>query len=623
MEIANIQTYTSSYAVRLIDTGNHLIINTVPYTKDTNSPIPFNNISVIKNNRTIVGHNAVHPQLNSSGDNIIDYEYANASGGYTINKKSTNMIIDNTDPNICYVLPSWASTNASNLDSVIESPTPVYPSIYKITTLSDGTLKKEYKNIAETVSYYSWQGHIYHMTQNDDYVYVLWGDNRVNTYGEQIEVLKIDKNTLNVIKRCYVNMSYLNNASYKNGNSVQSTYENRYYSKYNIQVLYETSNGFIMFIAVRCTNSDGYTTMYYMTRVVFYNFESGEVTDLTIDQGTLENTQMPYGLPTVYNTSSYPGYSLALNSGLYHQWHYIPSKYLETDNEIYGYYYARQYRNYSTYTPALFYMHHSKNDFMTMAMSQIPLVFPEDSEISELPNNTDTYSTSSSSAGYSTYQDHRYIWETMTTNHNGVDYVHLFYKGIYNSPNTTRGIYTFEISEDRSQATFKSFYRAIDGSLQDYMVLNEDRSKIVLLTQTTFHILKFDTISKSWISVHDELTSVKSMIQTAENKLYYLTLDHSIQMLDLNGAVMIDFNFEKQSYNYNNVDIVSYISIWAKDAEGNYCDTNIKLTITGNAVWQENGIQTLETATSSSGPIEIPFVIKGHTAINVGVDAII
>ena len=86
---------------------------------------------------------------------------------------------------------------------------------------------------------------------------------------------------------------------------------------------------------------------------------------------------------------------------------------------------------------------------------------------------------------------------------------------------------------------------------------------------------------------------------------------------------MIDFEFEKPVYNYNNTDINSYITIWAKNADEEYTATNIKLTLTGNVVWQANGLQTLETTTSADGPINIPFVIKGHTAINVGVDAII
>ena len=155
------------------------------------------------------------------------------------------------------------------------------------------------------------------------------------------------------------------------------------------------------------------------------------------------------------------------------------------------------------------------------------------------------------------------------------------------------------------------------------MPLTDDREKIVLTTNTSYHILKFDLVSESWISTYDSLTKVKSMIQTDENKLYYISEDNSIHCQDLNGAVTIDFEFEKQVYNYNNADINSYISIWALDSEGNYCATNIKLTIIGNAVWQTNGLQTLETSTSAEGPINIPFVIKGHTAINVGVDAII
>lgn len=622
MQITNVNDYTSSNAMRFIDTGKHLIINTVPYTKDTNSPVPFNNISILKYYTTIAGHNAVHPQLNCYGDTGNDYTSVSANYVYVTDKKAVNMIVDSANPDISYVVPSWGfPLSATGLDSKLETGSGTYPSIYKLTTLPDGTIKEEYLYLR---TYRTWQGHIYHMTQNNDYVYLLWGDDYSNYTSETIEITKINKKTFQVENTCYINMSNLSTESYKTGISRRGGYDQVYYGKYVVQVLYENESGYILFVSNRCTESGGYSTHYFMTRIMFFNFETCEVADLTTDFGDLASTEKPYGLPTLFNSSSYPGYNQSNSSTTVRaEFHYIPSKYLETDNEIYGYYYAQQYYPTDTYYPALYLMNHSKTDFMSVSFTKIPLVFPEDSVITTLPRNTLKFTYSSSNVGYSSYYDNRYVWETMTTNHNGVDYVHLFYKGTYNNPLTTRGIYTFEISEDRSQATFKSFYQAIDGSLHDYMVLTEDRSKIAFITMSSFHILKFDPISKSWISVHDEPAVVRSMIQTAENKLYYLTMDHAINMIDLNGAILIDFNFEKQSYNYNNVDINSYISIWAKDAEGNYCDTNIKLTITGNAVWQENGIQTLETATSSAGPIEIPFVIKGHTSINVGVDAII
>lgn len=625
MEIANLQTYTSSHAVRLVDTGNHVIINTVPYTKDTNSPIPFNNISIIKNRYTIAGANAVHPHLNCLQDANTDYTTTTGINSiYTVDKKAINMIIDNVNPNISYVMPSWGYTESSGLDSVVEPSNSTFASLYKITTLEDGTVKKDFVNIGITLStsYLSWQGHIYHMTQNDDYVFVFFADVTVSPGASchQPIIVKINKHTFTVEDRCYIIMSNISNENYKTGNSnYTGSYYTSYYPKYVCRILYENEGGFLFYCGASASdNSNSSSYRYCHTRVLYFSFESCTLTDCVLEQGTLTNTQLPMGLPTVINSSAAAGYNTSVGN-----WkmlsNFIPSKYLETDNEIYGYFYAQSYMPTSSYPHKLYYMNHSKNEFMTLNLSEIALVFPEDSAISSLPDYTGAVGSTTNIA----YYDHRYIYETMTSNHNGVDYVHIFYKGISPSPVTERGIYTFEISEDKTQATFKSFYPAIDGSLHDYMVLNEDRSKIVLITQSSFHILKFDTISKSWVPVHDEMVSVKSMIQTAENKLYYLGVNRNIYMLDLNGAVMIDFNFEKQSYNYNNVDINSYISIWAKDSEGNYCDTNIKLTITGNAVWQENGIQTLETATSSSGPIEIPFVIKGHTAINVGVDAII
>lgn len=623
MEILNKQSYNSMYAMRLVDTSKHTIINSVPYTKDTNSPIPFNNISLIKGYYTIAGGNAVHPQLNCSGDNNMHYD--NTSYRFTIDKKAKNMIIDNNNPNISYVVPSWVGIATAGLDTQLEEGG-CTPKIYKITSLENGTIKKEYLNIGYSsptgTSYMDYHGYIINLTQNDNYIFVFFKDyTNVSAAGASTPIIvKIEKETFNIVDRCYITLTSLSTESYKNGNSINSSgYDLQYYTKQNIRILYETSSGYIFFINGRFANSSG-SNIYFHGRMLYFSYDTCQVTDLNIEQGSLTNSEMPIGLPTVYDTNVHSRTTYGAPTGFSQLCHYIPSKYIETENDIYGYYYCKAFAPDASHTTKLYYMNHSKTDFMTMNISEIPMVFPEDSEISQLPDITTVFSAATSVINH---EDYRYIYESYTTNHNGVDYVHIFFKGIYNSPVVERGIYTFEINEDRSQATFVSFYRALGGSIHDYMTLTEDKSKIVLLTQTSFHILKFDAISKSWVSVYDALDTVKSMIQTAENKLYYLTNDYNIHMLDLNGAVMIDFNFEKQSYSYNNVDIVSYISIWAKDAEGNYSDTNIKLTITGNAVWQENGLQTLETATSSSGPIEIPFVIKGHTAINVGVDAII
>lgn len=622
MEIANTQCYISSNAIRVVDIGNDIIINTVPYNKETNSPTPFNNVSLLRGWETCVGKNAIHPILydKTVTGNTTTYQSFP-------DKKSVNMIIDNQNPNICYCVPTTRRRfTMTSTDNDYESNNS-YSKLYKIKKDNKGNIIKSYSNYITPYSEYNNEVPYLciYMTQTNTHIFVVercfYTNNTSNTdVMFQTMIVKIDKDSLNVEQRTHINFTNINPSSSPTHVDGSAMYPSDGYENHNgndIQILQETSDGFYIYTKNMCANSyiTNTSSIYYNTRLLFYSFESGLFTSMTINKTS--NTDLPVGLPTSDYTLSVSSPQVPISSAT------IPSKCIETESDYYTYLYTLKGPYTSTLATnvynTLFYMNISKDNKMHMDIEEIALVFPEDSEITSLPSYTGmTFSSTSIATRYDWYS-----YETYLTNTNGVDYVHIFYKGDYNSPLTTRGIYTFRVNEEKTEATFVAFYPALGGSLIEFMPLTDDREKIVLTTNTSYHILKFDLVSESWISTYDSLTKVKSMIQTDENKLYYISEDNSIHCQDLNGAVTIDFEFEKPVYNYNNTDINSYISIWALDSEGNYCATNIKLTVIGNVVWQANGLQTLETTTSAEGPINIPFVIKGHTSINVGVDAII
>lgn len=626
MEIANTQCHVSSNAVRVVDTGNDMIINTVPYNKETNSPIPFNNISIIRGNETCVGKKAIHPCF-------YKYPSTESSVGYyqsMPDKKAVNMIVDNLNPNICYISPSKPSMEPMiSLDQAQELNSTIYPRLYKLEKKSNGQIVKSctpsyitYNSEASPIS----PCHTIYMTQNDTHVFVIlrcyYSDTTNSEPEYMINIVKIDKESLSIISKNYINYSYLNSTypTYLNGSASNSFY---YYNQPNgnvFKILKETKDGLFVYTHNNVADNSANSTsnFYYNTRLLLYSFDSGLVTDMILNKTS--TADCPVGLPCATGTTPYT----ISESTLPRDNMLIPSECLETETDYYTYFFTLK-GLYSTLGVAnnlpntLFYMNFAKDNLMYMNINEVTLLFPEDAEITAMPAmsqknmNVDSIPTISDWA----------VYETYVTNTNGTDYVHIFYKGLYPYNSNTRGIYTFRVNEEKTEATFTSFYPALGDTLGEFMPLTEDREKIVITTETSYHILRFDLVSESWVSTYNSLTKIKSMIQTDENKLYYIAGDDSIHCQDLNGAVTIDFNFEKQVYNYNNADIQSYIQIWALDSEGNYCATNIKLTLIGNVIWQANGLQTLETATSAEGPINIPFVIKGHTSINVSVDAII
>lgn len=625
MEIIGTQCQVSSNAARVVDTGNDMIINTVPYTKDTNSPIPFNNISIIRGNKTCIGKNAIHPCF---------YNNPSSTGSYPQyqsmpDKKAVNMIVDNLNPNICYISPSKSNMDsASPSDNTQEPASEIYQRLYKLEKKSNGKITKTYTSSHITFNPENKNSNsinTIYMTQTNTHVFVvLRCYYSYTSTGEEpyymVKIVKIDKESLSITSHNYINYSSLDssNPSIMNGSSFSST---NYCDNPNaniFKILKETKDGLYIYTKnIRAnTYASNATTSYYNTRLIFYSFESGLVTDMLLNKKN--SSECPNGLPTS------TGYFSINNTYLPRENMQIPSECLETESDYYTYFYTLKGLYSSStiennYPNTLFYMNFAKDNSMYMNINEVTLIFPEDAELTNIPINT---TSSTEKISLPTVSDWG-VYETYVTNTNGTDYVHIIYKGLYPYNANTRGIYTFRVNEEKTEATFTSFYPALGDTLAEFMPLTDDREKIVLTTNTSYHILKFDLVSESWISTYDSLTKVKSMIQTDENKLYYITEDNSIHCQDLNGAVTIDFEFEKQVYNYNNADINSYISIWALDSEGNYCATNIKLTVIGNVVWQANGLQTLETSTSAEGPINIPFIIKGHTSINVGVDAII
>ena len=626
MEIASTQCHISSNAVRVVDTGTDMIINTVPYNKETNSPTPFNNISIIRGNNTCVGKKAIHPCFYQNPTSTGSVAYYQSMP----DKKAVNMIIDNLNPNICYISPSKSNMEPSiTSDQAQELNSSTYQRLYKLEKKSNGQIVKSCtpSYITHNSEYMNQNSiNTIYMTQTDTHVFVvLRCYYSYTTSGNEpyymVYIVKIDKGSLSVTSKNYINYSYLSSTypTHMNGSAFQ---QSNYCTNPNanvFKILKETKDG--LYIYTKNIVADSYagnlSSLYTNTRLIFYSFESGLITDMLLNKTS--SSECPSGLPTSTSTSP----NSISESYLPRENMQIPSECLETESDYYTYFYTLkgQYSNTlaNNLPNTLFYMNFTKDNLMYMNISEITLIFPEDAEITNIPINS---TSSMSNVSLPTVSDWG-VYETYVTNTNGIDYVHIIYKGLYPYNANTRGIYTFRVNEEKTEATFTSFYPALGDTLAEFMPLTDDREKIVLTTNTSYHILKFDLVSESWISTYDSLTKVKSMIQTDENKLYYISEDNSIHCQDLNGAVTIDFEFEKPIYNYNNADINSYISIWALDSEGNYCATNIKLTVIGNVVWQANGLQTLETTTSAEGPINIPFVIKGHTSINVGVDAII
>ncbi len=636
MQIAKSNDTVYSSGIKVIDTGTHTIINGVPYDKQTNSPVPFNVVSIPSESRYLSGPNCISWSEYYNGQ---DLNYANS-----LNFKCNCTLVDSENPNITYVIsprelskPSHSSIDNSEdskaasfavLDTSINVRAPV---LTKITTNVDNS--QSFVSTRFTMDVESRYFYPTYFTQNSQYLFIFGIFNHYNSDGgdgKNVNIKIFDKN-LNLIATRSINTYCLNETSisytgYQNGTTPYSTH---YYNCPTLKILYETDEGVLLFYNSTYYGSpENNTYRYSGSRYAWFSFNS-----LLLEKVVSTSDQYyPYCIGNITAGSTLESVSYNTTNGK-DEMMGIPSKYIENSDSIYGYFYApvRDHTVSSTSSWSdtaslnwqLLKITHPKDNLLINNISVINLSFPEESDydyegILKLPHQ----STRCSDSYYYAFPLTRYYWETFFTTINNIDYVHLVYKGTYQQI-AERGIYTFKVNENRTEARLVSFYPALGGTLAEFTPLNEDETKIMLVTATSYHFLKFDSVSEKWVSTFDSLNKMKSSYQNAENKVYVHLADESIVCHDLNGAVIIDFEFEKQSYNYNNADIDSYISIWAKNSDDEYVASDIKLTIVGNCVWKANGEQTLATKTSASGPINIPFTIKGQTSINVGVDAII
>lgn len=637
MQIAKSNDTVYSSGIKVIDTGTHTIINGVPYDKQTNSPVPFNIVSIPSKSRYLSGPNCISWSEYYDGSGL---EYTNS-----LNFKCNCTLVDSENPNITYVIsprelynPSHSSidnkddskaTSFTVLNTSISTNAPV---LTKITTKVDNS--QSFVSTRFTIDTDSRYFYPTYFTQNSQYLFIFGIFNHYHSSGgdgKYVSIKIFDKN-LNLIATRYINTYSLNNSSstsyigYQNGTI---SYSGNYFNCPTLKILYETDEGVLLFY-----NSTYYSDVsagqyrYSGSRYAWFSFNS-----LLLEKVVSTSDQYyPYCIGNIV-VSDHLESSKCTTTNSKDEMMGIPSKYTESLDSIYGYFYA-PVRDHTVSSTSywsdtnplnwqLLKITHPKDNLLINNISVINLSFPEESDydyegILKLPHQSTYYN----GAYYYGFPLTRYYWETFFTTINNIDYVHLVYKGTYKQI-AERGIYTFKVNENGTEARFVSFYPALGGTLAEFTPLNEDETKIMLVTATSYHFLKFDSVSEKWVSTFDSLNKIKSSYQNAENKVYVHLADESIVCHDLNGAVIIDFDFEKTSYNYNNADIDSYISIWAKNSDDEYVASDIKLTIVGNCVWKANGEQTLATKTSASGPINIPFTIKGQTSINVGVDAII
>lgn len=116
MKITKSTEKLSKWSTRFADAGSAVIINGVPYDKQTNTPIPFNTINIIGGSTMIADSVAGHGLM--TGNNI-EYEFKEESGTYLSSLIDCNFestLVDNQDSNITWSVTCSNPGNKLNGD---------------------------------------------------------------------------------------------------------------------------------------------------------------------------------------------------------------------------------------------------------------------------------------------------------------------------------------------------------------------------------------------------------------------------------------------------------------------------------------------------------------------------
>lgn len=653
MKITKSTEKLSKWSTRLADAGSAVILNGVPYDKQTNTPVPFNTISIIGGSTMIADSVAGHGLM--TGNNI-EYEYKEEGNPYIailIDGNFDSTLVDNQDSNIVYMVT--VSNPGNKLDGGNSSDlsycylelsngnfNPLYSNIriQKVIKKEDGAYDITYSNdVSAGLNGFR----VIYMTQDNDYVYVICNKNYTSvSYISYMGLcsIKMEKST-GIVTSNQADPAYDYVGPMQTWSPASSIYLSGM-ERRATTIIKETESGLVVLDRHLTTSgntgsSDNYYNYirgtegasqyynWYRTIAYYYDFALNKWSVISIDGS------IPFEIKyNQSNSSTYAGY---LRASDFLRMNYAANS-IDTGSSIEAYtvdYELTEDFGTKLDHPTKCYKYILQaGDTQTVTGSEVTLNFGDGVDgVIQMPVETLKFSSipsySSSGAGSTTLEQQliqrSHIYATYVTKYESTYYLHVVYKGYVDS--TDYGIYVFELDESRTNATLVSVYKPENPTLIDIRFLDTSKKKIAMVDKLGYHFLSFDTAQKKWIKNMTVNTPCNYLLFTDENTAYALNVDRSIDMIKLNAAAQVGLTPEKTSYQYSGTDVDSFVNIWAKDSDGNYIAQTVRLTIDGDAVWKSNSLQTLETTTSTEGPTAVPFTIQGETVSNIGIDVIV
>lgn len=146
-----------------------------------------------------------------------------------------------------------------------------------------------------------------------------------------------------------------------------------------------------------------------------------------------------------------------------------------------------------------------------------------------------------------------------------------------------------------------------------------DPTTCIFLLRNSYAFYAFDSTSERYVLTHTSPGIYKTIGFDTMNRFYALTTGYAVEMLTYYSPVTLKADFEEEIYNKVSDKVNTVVYYYAKNFANEYINVNVTLTLTGGAVFTDNGTQTMKINTSDTGVKSLPVTINGSGRIQVSI----
>ena len=193
----------------------------------------------------------------------------------------------------------------------------------------------------------------------------------------------------------------------------------------------------------------------------------------------------------------------------------------------------------------------------------------------------------------------------------------IYCTGQYEYDVKLNGIYTYEInSTDNTKVDYKGKLTEFAYALKGMLSL-KNNDFLVLANKTSTFLCTFNKTAEKFEIVNTINNQPYSIGVDQEDNIWVTNAKYEVEMYSPSTPTQVKVSFEKDSYSYEGEAISTNIIYEAKNYAGEYIETDLELSIKGNAVFQSNQNKTLIVKTGIGGSKSAAIDITGAGSISV------